>query len=65
MPWLIGSDPKRTETERRDRALVAFAMLSGSRDRAIISFRLKHIDIDNDLSSTTRATFAPSGRRLS
>jgi integrase len=38
-----------TDIERRDRALVAFAILSGARDRAIISFRLKHIDIEHDL----------------
>jgi site-specific recombinase XerD len=38
-----------TDIERRDRALVAFAILSGARDRAIISFRLKHIDIERDL----------------
>ena len=34
-----------TEIERRDRALIAFAILTGARDRAIVSFRLKHIDI--------------------
>src|SRR5277367_1399117 len=38
--------PAETEIERRDRALIAFAILSGARDRAIISFRLKHIDIE-------------------
>ena len=41
--------PDKTDIERRDRALVAFAILSGARDRAIISFRLKHIDIEHDL----------------
>jgi integrase len=41
--------PAVTEIERRDRALIAFAILSGARDRAIISFRLKHIDLDNKL----------------
>jgi integrase len=38
-----------TDVERRAQALVAFAILSGARDRAIISFRLKHIDIEHGL----------------
>ncbi len=38
-----------TEIERRDRALVAFAILTGARDRAIVSFKLKHIDIEHEL----------------
>jgi integrase/recombinase XerD len=41
--------PESTEIERRDRALVAFALLSGARDRAIVSFKLKHIDVENEL----------------
>jgi len=41
--------PASNEIERRDRALVAFALLSGARDRAIVSFRLKHIDVENEL----------------
>jgi integrase len=35
-----------TEIERRDRALVAFTILTGARDGAIASLKLKHIDID-------------------
>ncbi|MBV8107974.1 MAG: tyrosine-type recombinase/integrase [Hyphomicrobiales bacterium] len=46
---MIDAMPKETEIEKRDRALVAFAILSGARDRAIISFRLKHIDTERDL----------------
>lgn len=34
-----------TEIERRDRALVAFTILTGARDGAIASFKLGHIDI--------------------
>ena len=41
--------PKETEIKRRDHALVAFTILSGARDRAIISFRLKHIDIERGM----------------
>jgi site-specific recombinase XerD len=41
---MLSAMPTGTEIEQRDRALVAFALLSGARDRAIVSFRLKHID---------------------
>ena len=45
---MIEAMPDKTDIERRDRALVAFAIVSGAQDRAIISFRLKHIDIEHD-----------------
>jgi integrase len=34
------------EIERRDRAIVAFTILTGARDGAIASLKLKHVDID-------------------
>jgi len=34
-----------TEIERRNRALIAFTILTGARDGAIASFKLRHIDI--------------------
>ena len=37
--------PATTEIERRNRALIAFTILTGARDGAIASFKLKHIDI--------------------
>ena len=37
--------PAETEIEMRDRALVAFTLLSGARDGAIASFKLKHVDL--------------------
>lgn len=46
---MLEAMPNETEVNRRDRALVAFTILSGARDRAIISFRLKHIDIERDI----------------
>jgi integrase len=46
---MIEAAPSVTDIERRDRGLIAFAILSGARDRAIISFLLKHIDIERDL----------------
>ena len=38
--------PAGTHVEIRDQALLAFAILSGARDGAIASFRLKHVDLD-------------------
>ena len=38
--------PAGTEIERRDRALIAFTILTGARDGATASMKLKHIDID-------------------
>ena len=38
--------PKKTEIDKRDHALVAFTILSGALDGAIITFPLKHIDLD-------------------
>jgi site-specific recombinase XerD len=38
--------PVGTEIERRDRALIAFTILTGARDRATASIKLKHIDLD-------------------
>jgi integrase len=42
---VIRTMPAATEIERRDRALVAFTILTGARDGAIASLKLKHIDI--------------------
>jgi len=36
--------PHSTVIEKRDRALIAFTILTGMRDRAIASLKLKHID---------------------
>src|SRR5262249_32676530 len=37
--------PAGSEIERRNRALIAFTVLTGARDGAIASLKLKHIDI--------------------
>jgi integrase len=37
--------PAATAIEKRNRALIAFAMLTGARDGALASFRLKHVDL--------------------
>jgi site-specific recombinase XerD len=38
--------PADTLIQRRDRALFAFAMITGARIRALTSFRLKHLDVE-------------------
>src|SRR5262245_21371667 len=43
---VIQTMPASTEIECRDRALVALTILTGARDGAIASLKLKHIDID-------------------
>ena len=42
---VIRSMPATTDIEQRDRALIAFTILTGARDGAIASFKLRHIDI--------------------
>jgi integrase/recombinase XerD len=46
---MIEAIPTATEIQQRNRALIAFTLLSGARDRAIVSFTLKHVDIENEL----------------
>lgn len=41
---VLASMPSDRDLERRDRALIAFAILTGMRDDAIASIRLSHID---------------------
>lgn len=43
---VLGAMPHATDIERRDRALVAFILLTGARDGAVISLKLKHVDLD-------------------
>jgi integrase len=38
-----------TAIEKRDRAIIAFALLTGARDDAIASFSLRHVDLDKRL----------------
>lgn len=42
---VIQTMPATTDIQRRDRALIAFTILTGARDGAIASFKLRHIDI--------------------
>lgn len=42
---VIATMPAGSAIELRNRALVAFALLTGARDGALASFRLKHVDL--------------------
>jgi integrase len=43
--YVISKMPVGNEIERRNRALVAFTLLTGARDSAIASLKLKHVDL--------------------
>jgi integrase len=45
---VIANMPAGSEIERRNRALLAFTILTGARDGAIASFKIKHIEIAED-----------------
>src|ERR1700730_12494203 len=42
---VLATMPAETDIEKRDRAVIAFTLLTGARDGATASFKLKHIDI--------------------
>lgn len=42
---VIRTMPQSTDIERRNRALIAFTILTGARDGAIASLKLKHVDV--------------------
>jgi site-specific recombinase XerD len=42
---VLRSMPATTDIERRNRALIAFTLLTGARDSAIASMKLKHVDL--------------------
>ncbi len=44
---VITQMPAGTEIERRNRAVVAFTLLTGARDSAVASAKLKHLDLVN------------------
>lgn len=43
--YVLANMPSGNEIEKRDRALVAFTLLTGARDSAIASMKVKHIDL--------------------
>jgi len=42
---VIATMPTKTDIELRNRALIAFTLLTGARDSAIASMKLKHVDL--------------------
>ena len=54
----IAAAPANTEIDLRNRALMAFTLLTGIRDSAIASLRLKHIDIHRKLVTQDPAEVA-------
>jgi integrase len=46
---VIAGMPTTTDIERRNRALLTMAILTGARDGALASLRLKHVDTDHRL----------------
>jgi site-specific recombinase XerD len=42
---VLGAMPTGRDIEKRDRAIIAFTLLTGARDGATASFKLKHIDL--------------------
>lgn len=42
---VLATMPARTDIELRNRALVAFAILTGARDGALASFKLRHVNL--------------------
>jgi integrase len=73
---VINSMPFSTEIERRNRALIAFTLLTGARDSAIASAKLKHIDqqtgsfyqdardVQTKFSKTFTTVFFPVGDEI-
>lgn len=46
---VVETMPATTDIEMRDRAVIAFAILTGARDNAIASLRMKHVDIEKSV----------------
>lgn len=46
---VLATMPAGTDIERRNRALIAFALMTGARDGAIASLRLKHVNLERGL----------------
>jgi integrase len=73
---VIATMPAGSDIERRNRALVAFTLLTGARDSAIASMKLKHVDliascvyqdareVDTKFSKTFTTFFFPVGEDI-
>lgn len=45
---VLASAGTTTVADRRNRALIAFVLLTGARDGAVATFKLKHLDVENE-----------------
>jgi integrase len=73
---VLSTMPSASEIDRRNRALVAFTLLTGARDSAIASMKLKHVDfvancvtqdareVDTKFSKTFNTFFFPVGDEI-
>jgi integrase/recombinase XerD len=73
---VIATMPSDSEIEKRNRALVAFTLLTGARDSAIASMKLKHVDcitgcvfqdareVQTKFSKTFNTFFFPVGEEI-
>ena len=73
---VINTMPNATGIERRNRALLAFTLLTGARDSAIASMKLKHVDlitnsvnqdareVKTKFSKTFKSFFFPVGEEI-
>ena len=73
---VLNAMPASSHIEKRDRALIAFAILSGARDDAIASMLVRHVDLDRrtvfhdarEVRSKNRKTFTstffPVGKEI-
>lgn len=48
LKYVIQTMPTGNDIERRNRALLAFTLLTGARDSAIASMKVKHVDLTED-----------------
>ncbi len=73
---VIGTMPNNSDIEKRNRSLIAFTLLTGARDSAIASLKIKHIDIignsvfqdarevNTKFSKTFKTFFFPVGEHI-
>lgn len=45
---VISTMPNTTDVQLRNRALIAFTLLTGARDGALATFKLKHVDLEQE-----------------
>lgn len=61
--YAIASMPAGSDIEKRDRALIAFILLTGARDDAVASLSLKHVDMDRRLLDQDARTVRTKNRK--